>query len=585
MRKSSIFQALPIVASHYGEMFGVKVAIGDWASTNGETITLPNISEEFAHKDVIWGLLVHESAHVKHTDFTVLKRIKANESLRFSLLNAIEDTRIESEMMNCFPGVRHDLNVVMDYMKMTDMLSSVSQTDAPGQVIAAKVHYWGASKLLQQESMDELLKTADNAMQAIFTQGVCTRLEVLLRKINKCSSTSDCLDLTDSILVMLEEEAKKEEEKANNTDDSKDDNQAGTGNDQDKNDSQQSSDSVNQDDDDNSQSEPKSSDNNQKSGQTNASSGTDNQKKDALSPDRKDNAKQSAQQIRDALNSSNDDLNEDAFEQLKANLSQEASQNGDDSYCTVPIAPETDGNPVRGQKLLSDVQGTTSKLRAQLMGLVQATRRNRNQARKKGRRLVGNRIHRVLSGDLRIFNKREDRIQANTAVHVLTDLSGSMNGHKERIAREASLSIALALEAIPGVSPAVTYFSGDSDDPVRSALRHGQLVRNNIAHFIEPTRGVTPMAEGIWFAAFELSKLQEPRKMIIVVTDGLPSNKRACHKVIELCESSDIEMIGIGINSPKVDTFFNRSIQIDSVDELRSTLFQLMRDKLTIEAA
>jgi len=584
MRKSSIFQALPIVASHYGEMFGVKVAIGEWAETDGETITLPNISEEFAHKDVIWGLLVHESAHVKYTDFTVLKRIKANESLRFSLLNAIEDTRIESEMMNCFPGVRHDLNVVMDYMKMTDMLSSVSQTNAPGQVIAAKVHYWGAAKLLQQESMDELLKTADNAMQEIFPQGVCTRLEVLLRKISKCSSTSDCLDLTDSILVMLEEEAKKEEEKANKPDDSKDDNQNGTGNDQDKKDSQKSSDLANQDETDNSQPEPKSSDNNQKSDQTNANSGTDNQKKEALSPDKKDNAK-AAQQIRDALNSSNDDMDKDAYEQLKAKLSQEASQNVDDSYCTVPIAPETDGDPARGQKLLSDVQGTTSKLRAQLVGLVQATRRNRNQARKKGRRLVGNRIHRVLSGDLRIFNKREDRTQANTAVHVLTDLSGSMNGHKERTAREASLSIALALEAIPGVSPAVTYFSGDSADPVRSALRHGQLVRNNIAHFIEPTRGVTPMAEGIWFAAFELSKLQELKKMIIVVTDGVPSNKKACHKVIELCEGSDIEMVGIGINSPKVDAFFNRSIQINSVDELRSTLFQLMRDKLTIEAA
>ena len=59
MKQSSIFQALPIVASHYGEMFGVKVAIGNWASTDGETITLPNISEEFTHKDVIWGLLAH----------------------------------------------------------------------------------------------------------------------------------------------------------------------------------------------------------------------------------------------------------------------------------------------------------------------------------------------------------------------------------------------------------------------------------------------------------------------------------------------------------------------------------------------
>lgn len=219
------------------------------------------------------------------------------------------------------------------------------------------------------------------------------------------------------------------------------------------------------------------------------------------------------------------------------------------------------------------------------MGLVQATRQNRNWARRKGRRLCGNRMHRVMSGDLRVFKTREDRVEANTGVHVLTDLSSSMNASDAQIAREASLAIALALEAISGVSPAVTYFSGDSSDPVRSALRHGQLVRNNISHFIEPARGTTPMAEGIWFAAFELSKLREARKIIIVITDGSPDSSNACHKVIELCENSGIEMVGIGINTSRVEAFFNRSIMIENVDELRSTLFQLMRDKLTIEAA
>ncbi len=93
-----------------------------------------------------------------------------------------------------------------------------------------------------------------------------------------------------------------------------------------------------------------------------------NQKQDSLSQGDKAKAKQAAQQIREALNSSSDDLNEDAFDQLKAELSQEATQNGDDSYCTVPTAPDTAGNLSQGLKLLSDVKGTTSKIRAQLMG-------------------------------------------------------------------------------------------------------------------------------------------------------------------------------------------------------------------------
>jgi len=584
MKQSSIFQALPIVASHYGEMFGVKVAIGNWAETDGKTITLPNISEEFAHKDVIWGLLTHESAHVKHTDFSVVTGMKANEDFRFNMLNAIEDTRIESAMIDQFPGVRRDLEVVMDYMIKTGKLTPVSPNDTPGQIISAKVHYWGCSKLLQQQMMDELLKSADAAMEEKFTKGVCTRLEVLLRKMSQCSSTSDCLALTDSILAMLEDEAKKEEEKANN-DDSISDDKSSSGNDQDKNSNQNSSASNDQGDDDSSKSGSNSKDDKSKSDQSDASNGSGDQKQDSLSQGDKDTAKQAAQQIREALNSSSDDLNEDAYSQLKAELSQEATQNGDDSYCTVPTAPDTAGNFSQGQKLLSDVKGTTSKIRAQLMGLVQSTRKNRNWARSKGRRLSGNRMHRVLSGDLRVFKAREDRVSANTGVHVLTDLSSSMNDSDAKVAREASLAIALALEAIPGVSPAVTYFSGNSADPVRSALRHGQLVRNNIGRFIEPARGYTPMAEGIWFSAYELSKLREARKIIIVITDGSPDSSKACHKVIELCENSGIEMVGIGINTSRVEAFFNRSIVIKNVGELRSTLFQLMRDKLTIEAA
>ena len=135
----------------------------------------------------------------------------SDEEFRFNMLNAIEDTRIESEMINQFPGVRRDLEVVMDYMIQTGKLSPVSQNDTPGQIISAKVHYWGCSKLLQQQMMDALLKSADTAMEDKFTKGVCTRLEVLLRKMSQCRSTSDCLELTDNILSMLEDEARKEE--------------------------------------------------------------------------------------------------------------------------------------------------------------------------------------------------------------------------------------------------------------------------------------------------------------------------------------------------------------------------------------
>ena len=92
------------------------------------------------------------------------------------------------------------------------------------------------------------------------------------------------------------------------------------------------------------------------------------------------------------------------------------------------------------------------------------------------------------------------------------------------------------------------------------------------------------MAEAIWYAAFELSKTREDRKMLIVLTDGEPDNKDSAEAVIELCENSGIEVIGIGIETNAPSRLFSKSICIDDVADLQSTLFKLMEKSLTAHA-
>jgi cobalamin biosynthesis protein CobT len=289
--------------------------------------------------------------------------------------------------------------------------------------------------------------------------------------------------------------------------------------------------------------------------------------------------------ILDAMGSADDELIPDVFEALKRDLFEAAAEGLDDAYRTVPAAPSCPGNEAQGLAMLEQVRTTTTKLRAQLLSLVQASRRNHDRAKRHGRKMDSKRLIRIVSGDTRLFRQRDERIQPDTAVHVLTDLSGSMIARNAAtVAQQASLAIALALEGIPGVNPAVTFFCGRSDDPVRSALRHGELIRQNVSRFVLAANGTTPMAEAIWYAAFELTKTRERRKQIIVITDGEPDNAAACHAVLDLCRNSGIEVMGIGVNH-KVDQFFNRHIMIDSIDELRATLFKLMREQLTVDAA
>jgi nitric oxide reductase activation protein len=88
----------------------------------------------------------------------------------------------------------------------------------------------------------------------------------------------------------------------------------------------------------------------------------------------------------------------------------------------------------------------------------------------------------MVIGDTRVFVQAQHKPLPNTVVHLLVDMSGSMsslaaNGRRHQdIAREAALALALALEDISGVNPAVTFFANDKSEPVYSVIEHGQRV-------------------------------------------------------------------------------------------------------------
>lgn len=81
--------ALPIVAAAYGEKFGVKVLIqGQDAFTDGERIVIPTANPDDPHyQQIAWGYLAHEAAHIRHTNFDMVKKASSKPILRhFSIL-------------------------------------------------------------------------------------------------------------------------------------------------------------------------------------------------------------------------------------------------------------------------------------------------------------------------------------------------------------------------------------------------------------------------------------------------------------------------------------------------------------------
>ena len=137
----------------------------------------------------------------------------------------------------------------------------------------------------------------------------------------------------------------------------------------------------------------------------------------------------------------------------------------------------------------------------------------------------------------------------------------------------------LALETLPKVNPAITYFPGVSK-PVAVGIKHGESVKNNLAQLNMKPNGGTPLADGIWYAIDQMHSLREERKIILIITDGMPNNGQAVNYARSLAEKAGIEVMAIGIETDAVSNFFDKNVVIDEVSDLQSTLFALMKDTL-----
>jgi hypothetical protein len=604
--RTTIYNALPIVAAAYGEKFGVKVSIGgDTAYTDGKTIVVPNIPESYPHKDALWGYLAHEAAHVRFTDFSVPRRA----GIHADLSNIFEDCRIEKGMINAYPGTSTTLHETARYMAQAGHYQHATPEDHPASILEAYCLYWLQSQAVGQSVLQPYLNSAKSVFESTFPRGVVVRLNALLRKVVDSQSTAEVIELTELVMKMLKEEKEKEGEKQPDNPVSNDQSQSSGDDSSDDPDQQQGQGSG--DDPDQQQGQGSGDDSGQQQGQ---GSGDDSGQQQGQSPSngsgggsdqsslpgdatgqnasttsaQKPDDGSASKLIEQVLAAKGDQLLGDAHASLKQELLSVARNEGDASYQTVRTALPSNNHP-HGRSLVDEVKSTTSKIRSQLHGLVQASQRSGAHRTRSGKRLDTNNIHRVVSGDMRIFRSPIERQRPNTAVHILVDMSSSMNnkvGSKRLsdVASESALALALALQPIPGVNPAVTYFMG-GNIPVRSVVKHGENVMQQAGRFIHTPTSSTPMAEAIWYSAYELTKTREAKKVMVVLTDGEPDSHAPCKAVIDLCEKSGIEMYGIGIKTASVDALFKQNIVINDVSDLQRTLFKLVGQSLINPAA
>ena len=537
--------ALPIVAAAYGEKFGVKVLIqGQDAFTDGERIVIPTANPDDPHyQQIAWGYLAHEAAHIRHTNFDMVKKA-SSKPIRKALLNIVEDVRIENELAKDYPGTRRSISQVIEYMVDTQQMCVPEQLE-PASNLQAWLLFRLRCHFLGQKALTPLYQAVDERVRQLFPAAAMSRLSAMLTAVPSLASTGEVLKLVDAIVAMLEEESRppQDESDADGGDDIGQDAS---------NDSNSSSDSQT----------PETS-----------SSATG----DAAETSDSDNSDQ-ADNLRQALEASAAHFEPDTFAQVAEVLSEQAEGHQGVTPLSLPQAEQA---MLGDEAILTLSASESAQIRARLRGMVQSSQDNRNHAKRYGLRVATHRLAASQAGESRLFIQRQPRIAPNAAVHLLVDISGSMGkpigeGNRKyfHVANEAALALAMALEGIPGVVPAVSYFPGIHQE-VSIALLPKQSVRHRAACFDQKPRGCTPMAQAMWFAANSLLAQKQKRKLMIVLTDGDPDDWAATHDIVDRCRRSGFELLGIGIQTRSVEKFFPRSIVINDVKDLKRELFEV----------
>ncbi|ELV8627510.1 VWA domain-containing protein [Vibrio vulnificus] len=542
--------ALPIVAAAYGEKFGVKVLIqGQDAFTDGERIVIPTANPDDPHyQQIAWGYLAHEAAHIRHTNFDMVQKA-SSKPIRKALLNIIEDVRIENELAKDYPGTRRSISQVIEYMVDTQQMCVPEQLE-PASNLQAWLLFRLRCHFLGQKALTPLYQAVDERVRQLFPAAAMSRLSAMLTAVPSLASTGEVLKLVDAIVAMLEEESRPPQDESD----------AESGNDigQDaSNDSNNSSDSQTPETD-------------------SSATGDFAETGDSDNSDQADN-------LRQALEASAAQFEPDTFAQVAEVLSEQAEGHQGVTPLSLPQAEQA---MLGDEAILTLSASESAQIRARLRGMVQSSQDNRNHAKRHGLRVATHRLAASQAGESRLFIQRQPRIAPNAAVHLLVDISGSMGkpigeGNRKyfHVANEAALALAMALEGIPGVVPAVSYFPGIHQE-VSIALLPKQSVRHRAACFDQKPRGCTPMAQAMWFAANSLLVQKQKRKLMIVLTDGDPDDWAATHDIVDRCRRSGFELLGIGIQTRSVEKFFPQSIVINDVKDLKRELFEVTQQLL-----
>ena len=574
---TSIARSCAAIAVGIGDKIGVRVVLDPWtetAFTNGQVIALGRKALMAEHKALLWGFLIHEAAHIRFTAFDCMKsdavadKIGCPRKIFHKIWNMFEDAFIERKVLELFPGAIGDLTEARRHLVATGNYPLfTAEVEFPELVI--RYGFYRAMVCSTNQRVHR--PNMDNA-RAILAQAVDPSDLALLDAIIDRSVDAECsmdnIEIARDLFLWLKdhysEPAQADEEGGSQEQD-----------------------------------QEQEGDSSQTTVAPEGSEGAENQSGASTSgKGGGESSKGTAKALNKALSDIEDALEQPQFGKALQEDATKFSPEEDENFSSMasigPFASETMQRERRAQlhqktsgrqPELPAVERQVSYIYEALKRRVYALGATERQSRPRGR-IDARRINRLMAGDLRVFRGTTPHMEPNAAVKVLVDLSGSMSGASLVNALAGAFSLQQAFARYARIPVSVDGFNREVE-PITDWEEPSDSVRRCLNNAVDLCGGCTSLLRGLTYERLCLARRREKRKLLLVLTDGLPTDchvgEAAFKEALLSAQREGIQVFFIGIGfTPSVLHTFSQAlpegtfVNVNDVDDLGRTMFDIM---------
>ena len=596
-----------MVAAAFGEQLSIEVTIsGDGAWTDSKRINLPFFEiKNNQDRDALLGYLSHEAAHIKFDSFDVddpddelvFVNGRPINPFLFSLVNCIEDIRIENLMVKDKPGTLEWMDITFKKLIEDGQFKPAGDNAHPAEIIFDYIIRYVRHHFRNQTFVASQLDIAEQAFLDVLGFDLLQKVRLrLMAGMPNVHTPTDAFDLAKEIYRCIEQHDPKDD-----SNDKSDDGSNGSG----------QGDSNDKSDDDSNgsgqgDSNDKSDDSSNGSGQGDSDDKSDDGSNGSAQGDSDGSVQNAFAAAKEtALNGKHDSFN-DGMNTYKATINNKAKTVPKDVGNVLILRPTKVNSTTayNGSHLLARSKSATNGLSAKLHGLVQEATRTRTYLDKAGLSLSNSDLYRYRVGDPNLFEQQTKGISIDTVVEITLDNSCSMASCARgvnpliKVAIEAQVALASSLSLINGVSVtaslfplgvhlADTHLQTLSPVNLKSEQESIKTLVNRLEQYADARGDSTPSATAMWNSIQNVLKSKRSRKIIFFITDGEPNADQESNLsyLIKMAEKEGIVIIGVGIGAiasrnNSLKQYFDNAMYIEDAKELKTKLFKTTKNLL-----